>query len=449
MKRIIWIAVMAFTMAAAFGQSAVDVNRTPSRVDRSRFHIGGYYLMKYATDEAHIRDVRDCGLDFISCIEADNPSQMRDVLNLFDKYGLAAYIGCWPHPRGLKAGTFHESWPLDKIRAKASKFSENGYEDYPSFQGGYAGDEPSAKDFPHLGKAIALERELMPDVLPYLNLYPNYATAYEDSPDSARSQLGCRNYKEYIDLYCRYIPLDYISYDFYLYGPPDEHLLPKMYSNYQIVADACRSTGRSFWYIPQVNGRRSDEWTSENRLRFQAFSAMAFGCESINWACYCAGWWSNQVLDREGNKTQQYWKLKKVNGEIRMMASKYMRFKNVGTDYVGFDSQTNALALITEKSSVRTLDVCQFKGLCADDGLALLVGTMEPRNGDARARALFVCAADDPFDKAHKMRTVKFHCESTNVRAFGANGKVDLKRRDDGAYAFQIESCAGVLIVAD
>ncbi|MBQ7915173.1 MAG: hypothetical protein IJ315_00110, partial [Firmicutes bacterium] len=70
------------------------------------------------------------------------------------------------------------------------------------------------------------------------------------------------------------------------------------------------------WIVLQVNSKHKEEWISENNLRFQAYTAMAFGAENIIWACYTAGWWHNQVLDEKGEKTQQYEKLKKVNGEI-------------------------------------------------------------------------------------------------------------------------------------
>ena len=35
-----------------------------------------------------------------------------------------------------------------------------------------------------------------------------------------------------------------------------------MYDNFNIVADACRRTGRDFWFIPQCNGRNEDDFTN-------------------------------------------------------------------------------------------------------------------------------------------------------------------------------------------
>ena len=49
---------------------------------------------------------------------------------------------------------------------------------------------------------------------------------------------------------------------------------------------------------------------------------MAFGAENIIWACYTAGWWSNQVVDENGEKTQQYAKMQKINDCVHCDACK-------------------------------------------------------------------------------------------------------------------------------
>ena len=415
------------------------------RFDRSKFHIGGYYLMRYALDEEHVRDVRDCGIDFVYGFEATTP-QLRSVLELFEKYELAAFVGCWPVP---KNGSYRETCTPDLLRAAVDRLDESGLRGFRSLQGGFVGDEPSAREFPAIGWVVRQERELLPEALPYLNLFPSYATSGENTAEVAKSQLGCKDYQEYVDLYCKHVPLDYLSCDFYPYARADESLLPELYANYQIVADACRGTGRDFWLIAQVNSRRQEEWTSENRLRFQAFVAMSYGCVCINWACYCAGWWHNQVLDKEGMKTEQYAKLKRVNGEIREFASKYMRFRNVATEYVGYDSDPGLLRLVKEKKTVKSVTYGPFKTLRAEDGLPLLVGEMTPRKGDSTVRALFICATDDPFDKNHRIRSVRFCTAAKKLRAFGVNGKLELKRISPGTWSFPIESSSAVLLVAN
>ena len=42
---------------------------------------------------------------------------------------------------------------------------------------------------------------------------------------------------------------------------------------------------------------------TEQKLRYQANMAMAFGAETLVWACWTKGWWTMNVLDENGAKT--------------------------------------------------------------------------------------------------------------------------------------------------
>jgi hypothetical protein len=278
---------------------------------------------------------------------------------------------------------------------------------------------------------------------------PNYKPGMTNFAEIVMSQLGDQNYREYIDLYCRYVPLDYISYDFYLYAPSDDTFLPYLSENYEIVAEACRRTGRSFWFLPQVNSIRPKEWLSGNKLRFQAFSAMAYGCENIQWACYTAGWWTNQVVNANGQKTEQYGKLKTVNGEIRRLSEPYMAFRNVATAYVGFRNQPKALCKIGLDKSVENVSFPPFSEIRTEDGGPLLVGKMMPRCADSCARAVFVCAADDPYDKGGKNRKLLFKTGGAKIRVVGRNQDMEPVIHDDGIAEVPIVSNEAVLMIAE
>ena len=166
---------------------------------------------------------------------------------------------------------------------------------------------------------------------------------------------------------------------------------------------------------------------------------MAFGAENITWACYTAGWWYNQVLDENGEKTVQYDRLRNVNREIRAMAPLYMKYVSTATHFVGFDT----VADIDGSSivSVKSLNTGYFRNLKADDGLPLVVGEMNSREGDG-SRALFIFSADDWKGENRKHRRVTF--ETTGVApalsAFCPEGIKQLDRNPDGSYSFDIDS---------
>ncbi len=400
-----------------------------TRMDRNKLNIGTYILRPYARTEQHVKDLAGCGIDFVVCADYDLP-----MLDLFEKYGVGAVVtGILPHwwgGDGENAGNLRKAISRDGILEAANKFK-----DHPAIWGIDIGDEPSALDFPYYGELFGIVNTLFPKQFPYLNLYPNYASVSQNSEDETTCQLGTKTYDEHIQKYCENVPADYLSYDFYVYCTT----VRKAYENLITVADACRRSGRSVWIVLQVNSHVPQGWISENMLRFQAYSAMAFGVEAITWACYTAGWWYNQVLDEKGEKTVQYDRLRNVNGEIRAMAPLYMKYLSTATHFVGFDT----VADIDGSSivSVKSLNTGYFRNLKADDGLPLVVGEMNSREGDG-SRALFIFAADDWKGENRKHRRVTFETTGAApaLSAFCPEGIKQLDRNPDGSYSFDIDS---------
>lgn len=399
-------------------------------MDRSRLNIGAYILQPYARSEAHIKDLADCGIDFVICIDND-----RAALDLLDKYGVGAIVtgvvpGWWGGD-GNNAGTLEERHPLSEYEAAAAAF-----EDHPAIWGIDIGDEPSALDFPYYGKVMERVEELFPNQFAFLNLYPNYASVAQNTEEQALSQLGTATYEEHIEQYCRHIPADYLSYDFYYKVAGVE----KDYANLKVVSDACHKNNLDMWVTVQVNSLDPEVWISENELRFQAFSALAFGASNLSWACYTAGWWSNQVVDGDGNKTEQYDKLKTVNAEVHTLAERYMKYRNIETACVGFDG-TDML----EDSGLESqpeLEFGRLSGLSAD--CPLVVGKMTARSG--RGKALFICVADDPYNENPREHTLRFKAKGRKVKALGGDGPIAANRTADGCYEIPVVSNQGLLI---
>ncbi|MBQ9995478.1 MAG: hypothetical protein IJP32_03840, partial [Clostridia bacterium] len=57
------------------------------RMNRERLNIGVYHLKPYARTEKHIRELKECGVDFVICMDYDKPA-----LDLFEKYGVGAIV---------------------------------------------------------------------------------------------------------------------------------------------------------------------------------------------------------------------------------------------------------------------------------------------------------------------------------------------------------------------
>lgn len=404
------------------------------RMDRNRLNIGAYHLRPYARTEAHVKDVADCGIDFVVCMDNDRPA-----LDLFHKYGVGAIVSGivpgWWGGDGSNAGKLAKTNPMEKYEAASASFV-----DHPAIWGIDVGDEPSALDFPYYGKVIDYVNRAFSNQFAYLNLYPNYASVSGNNAQETVNQLGTATYAEHIRRYCECVPSDYLCYDFYLYSIN----VAKHYENLRVVADACRNTGRSMWIVLQVNSHRPEEWISENNLRFQAYTSMAFGAENIIWACYTAGWWHNQVLDDQGNQTEQYGKLKRVNAQIRTIADEYMKYRRVSTHFVGYQGHPDMNCV--QQETVESLSTGVFFDVESDNGAPVLVGEMVSRTNDGSA-ALMICAADDPYEKEPKEYQVTFRAPNRCIRALGGEGYrtvTDL----GGVYAVTVRSNEGVLITA-
>ena len=405
------------------------------RMDRTRLNIGAYHLKPYARTEEHIRDVAECGVDFIVCMDHDRPA-----LDLFHKYGVGAIVSGvlpgWWGGDGNNAGKLAEWNPMEKYEAAAAAFI-----DHPAIWGVDIGDEPSALDFPYYGKVFDYVNRAFPAQFPYLNLYPNYASVSQNNAEETVNQLGTPTYAEHIRRYCECVPADYLCYDFYLYSIN----VTQHYENLRVVADACRNTGRSMWIVLQVNSVDPQYWITENNLRFQAYTSMAFGAENIIWGCYTAGWWNNQVLDGEGNKTPQYDKLKKINAELHTIGEEYMKYRRVSTHFVGFNGHGDMEAV--QQEPVESLSTGVFFDVQADNGAPLVIGEMVSRSRDGSV-ALMICAADDPYEKEPKDYRIIFRAPNRRIRALGGNGYRAVTDLGDGLYSVDVKSNEGVLITA-
>ncbi len=431
-----------FLAAALVAAGAACADRAPAqRMDRARLLIGAYCLQANARTAAHVKAIKDCGVDFIIGI----PASDRATLDLFAQYGVGAIVGGvvpgWWGGNGERAGQLRTVNPPEKYAAGAATFK-----DHPAIWAVDIGDEPSALDFPYYGDVVRQLNRLLPGMPLYLNLYPNYASVAQNTGRQTVNQLGTRTYAEHIAAYCRNVPLDYISYDFYPYtgAKRGDLFLSKCYDDFLVVAKACRETKRSFWYIPQVNSHVGQPPTSERRLRFQAYAAMSFGAEAITWACWSKGWWENNILDEKGNATGQYAKLRKINAELKRVGPAYMKYRSVATTFVGYP-ETSPRNPTQPFSRVSRLDAAGVRGLHAGTNAPLLVGEMVARTPGSAKRALFVTAAWDPRDE-QAPSVEKIFLKAKAVKALGGEGPIPLTRMEKGFWSFPLASSAGALV---
>ena len=129
------------------------------------------------SDAATFERMRDCGLTVAGFV---SPKE----LDLCHAAGLKAIVSDqrvsgydW---RKVDAGV---------ARTKvAALIAETG--SHPAVYGYYLRDEPGAEAFPGLATVASIVKELAPGKWPYINLFPNYASA---------AQLGTATYEEHLE----------------------------------------------------------------------------------------------------------------------------------------------------------------------------------------------------------------------------------------------------------
>lgn len=399
-------------------------------MNKRNLTIGAYYLAPYASTPEHVRDLAQCGIDVVMNMRND-----RAALDLLAQNGVSAVVSGivpgWFGGDGSNAGTMAQKNPLEAYELGAQRF-----EDHPAIIGIDAGDEPSSLDFEHYGKAIETIVKRFPGKFAYLNIYPRYALKGSNTAQEIAAQLGVSDYRTYIDRYVRYVDTHYICFDYYLYSAS----LSGLYESMTVVSEACRTHGREMWTVLQVNSHQSDVFVSEDQLRFQAGCALAFGSRAIIWACYCPGWWHNNVLDREGNKTEQYDKLKAVNAQLHQIGETYMKYRHQETYFVGGFAQEELKK--TGKTAQEALDTGCFTKLHAH-GTKLLVGRM---TGDGE-EALVIVAADDPYAQTIETYRVCFESQH-DICALDEDGEKRIVRNEDGIYELELHTCQMILLIA-
>ena len=400
----------------------------------NKLTIGAYYLAPYASTPEHVRDLAQCGIDVVMNMRND-----RAALDLLAQNGVGAIVSGivpgWFGGDGSNAGTMAQKNPLE-----AYEFAAQRFEDHPAIVGIDAGDEPSSLDFPHYGRAIDAIHRLFPNKFAYLNIYPRYALKGGNTPEEIAAQLGTDSYRKYIERYVRYVNTPYICFDYYLYSAD----LPGMYESLAAVSEACRKYDKDMWMVLQVNSHQPDVWISEKQLQFQANCALAFGARSIIWACYCAGWWYNHVLDKQGNKTQQYDKLRRVNAGLHEIGETYMQYRHVETCFVGEFGLEEISR--TGMSKRNCLNRGSFSELHAH-GEKLVAGVMKRREGDQIA--LFIMLADDSLDPQSKAHEVVFKSTAKQIWLVDTSGKKKLTGSLEGEYSFTLCSCQCAMLIAE
>ncbi len=207
---------------------------------------------------------------------------------------------------------------LDALIARVSK--------HPALYAYHLIDEPSASQFPALGRLVAYLRERDPAHLAYINLFPTYAS---------NEQLGTKGdvvtaYKEHLRHYVEQVKPSLISYDHYqfkLKGDGDQYFL-----NLAMIRRAAQEAGVPFLNIVQACTWAPDAMRvpNTNELRYLVYSTLAYGAQGISYYVYAHPNHYGSLVSLDGTPGPLYHAVKSYNREFVAIARELQPLRSLG-----------------------------------------------------------------------------------------------------------------------
>ncbi len=243
-------------------------------------------------EDTWYQQIADCNFNLVFCGDPD----------IAHKYGMKCLVSD-SRIAGIKK-------PGEQVDAEIAQAVAE-LKDHPALFGYYLRDEPNASMFANLAHVNQLLLKLDPDHLPYINLYPDYAS---------QEQLGTKTYEEHVERFCEVVRPQVLSYDHYaLVG---DGLRPSYFANMEVIRREALKYGIPFWYIFLATQHFAYRDPTEGELRWQAYTAIAYGAKGLLYFTY---YWvndelyGNALIRRDGTLDHKWYIAREMNAEFKAL----------------------------------------------------------------------------------------------------------------------------------
>ncbi len=260
----------------------------------------------YASTAERFAEIAEAGFDFvISGNYAGDGNIFQHQLALARDAGLQMLISDDIQIRNMARWFSISDNPADFLSitpAEAREFytrARDAYGPYSSLAGFNFYDEPGPGWFGTLAKALAVSRELAPQLLPYINLFPSDDPAY---------------YRDFVDI----VKPSLVSFDRYPLlseGREDANY----FHNWAIVRDAALRGDVPAWVFIQTLAYNGHREPTAAELLWQVNISLAYGAKGIQYFTY----WTPEaargegfgpaLITVDGKRTSRYSAAKKIN----------------------------------------------------------------------------------------------------------------------------------------
>ena len=339
--------------------------------------------------------------------------------------------------------------------ANMATFKDTGYPDFSDCEG-FIGfllwDEPTTEKFGTLAE-LAQEFEKAyagTDVTCMVNLLPSYASIFQTN-----SKLDPAKFKAYLQGYCetvlsqvsgqKWLSLD--TYPIHSSGSLNKHFLFDLamlkYYSLQYGATAHAVLQSSGW------GGNGDHMPTAQEMKFQAYTAMAFGVDSISWWSY-----SDKREDGQQNPTDNdtyYGYFAEANNEISALGQVYSAFtwkgvilgagRNISNnDYQAFSTVKGHIGgyELTASDTKHLASISTNKS-----NLNYLMGVMQDMNGN---EGYVLCNYNNNKSNRAQTITLKFDTNVTEVVIY-RGGVAQTVSVTNKTLAVDLATMEGVIIL--
>ena len=270
---------------------------------------------RFLTDKV-VGEIAELNFTVMGNLRTPTVARTRQVLDLAHKHGLKAIVSDGRIATHLPDT---EGWQgtVDAVI--------KDYADHPALYGYYLRDEPNRADFPHLAAIEDAFAKRDPAHLPYINLFPTYASF---------EQLGTPSYRDHVEDFMTAVTPRVLSYDHYALLK-DGRDRPDYFENLEIIREAALRHRVPFWNIIIVVPHFGYRDPTEAELRWQIATSLAYGCKGIwyftlwthkSWAI---GEGKGAVYDPDGRKTHHFDQLKRLNHELKTLGQTLLHLDSV------------------------------------------------------------------------------------------------------------------------
>lgn len=299
--------------------------------------LAWYSIPASETSVERYQEMKDAGITY-SLSFFSNIGDVEKALDAAEKVGVKLLVSC---PE------------LKKEPEQTVKQLMN----YPAVAGYHLMDEPNIHLFPELADWAKKIQSVDNKHFCYVNMFPNFADS---------SQLGTKNYKEYVEEYLKQIPMQFVSFDYY--PVMKDHLSKSWYENLELISAESKKSGKPFWAFALTTNYDNDHVTPQTlaAMRLQVYSDLAYGAQGIEYFTYWSATSVNAPSGEDqrgapisvtGKRSVVYDRVKQMSREIKNLSGVFLGAKVVSVRHTGIGKiPTGTIRLTSLPNAIKVLE---------------------------------------------------------------------------------------------